>query len=176
MKKPNFKIGLMVLSIVLAVTVVLASCKKKNGDDDDDGGNKELNAEEKELAGQWRGYYRGFGMYYDFRDDGIYVYVSQQSGYLGTSNWSVMRGRWSRKGNNIYLTKLKLTSWSGTSVPPNNLVWKEVSNETMLIEMREPNSDYLYRYFINHSIVDPTDGYSPRLENTPLPSWLYLGD
>ena len=50
MKKTNFKIGLMALSIVLAVTVVLASCKKKNGDDDDnDAGNNQ-----SWIVGMWR--------------------------------------------------------------------------------------------------------------------------
>ena len=151
-----------------------------------------LNAEEQELVGTWSGYYKGFSLYYEFRADGTYSYVTQQDTAMpGHSNWSIWVGRWNRTGNIVSLSQIKYTGWYGRSDCVDALVlnatkpyrinsygelpWTDVSNDTMSIEMREPDSSFVRRYFINHSVADPTDGYSPRLESNQLPDWLYLG-
>ena len=114
-------------------------------------------------------------MYYEFRVDGTFSYVTQQEiGAFSSSNWTVLCGNWSMNKDIVNMTKSKLADWFGTEEPPKNMAWKDVGNTTMRIEMREPDFvEYSVRYFINHSIV--VDDWSPRLENEPLPDWLYLG-
>jgi len=101
MKKTNFKIGLMALSIVLAVTVVLASCKKKNGDDDDGG-----NSNSSPIVGMWRSKKDFIGDYYTvgvvfFNSDGTYQVIRYwHDRFIGE------KGKFKLNGNNLELQDL----------------------------------------------------------------------
>ena len=94
-------------------------------------------------------------MYYEFRVDGTFSYVTQQeTGAFSSSNWTVLCGNWSMNKDIVNMTKSKLADWFGTEEQPKNMAWKDVGNTTMCIEMREPDFvEYSVRYFINHSIV-----------------------
>ena len=77
----------------LAVTTMFASCGENKDDDDGNGKDRVLNADEKELVGPWRGALGHHSMYYEFREDGTYSYVTQQEiGFAGSSNWTITRG------------------------------------------------------------------------------------
>ena len=178
----NLKSNLRKVATIIAcltVASMFASCGGKTDDDDGNGnGNgkdRVLTTDEKELVGTWSGYFKGFSMYYEFREDGTFSYVTQQGlDSFFQSTWTITRGNWSRNKDIVNMTKLKFADWWGTEKPPANLAWKDVSNSTMRIEIRPADFvNYNYRYFINHSIV--VDDWSPRLTNEPLPSWLYLG-
>jgi len=126
------------------------------------------------LVGTWSGYFKGWSMHYDFRDDGTFSYNNGQStgAAAGITTYNLWVGRWSKSGDIVYMTQMQHASWSGKL--PDNLVWASAENDTMRIEMREPDASHSNRYFINLDIV--MNDASPKIENQPLPSWLYMGD